>query len=36
MPTPVTKQHLNRGGIHLIDKGQQKLTAAMADHKVLL
>ena len=31
MPTPVTKQHLSRGGIHLNDKGQQKLTAAMAD-----
>ena len=31
MPTPVTKQHLSRGGIHLNDKGQQKLTAAMAE-----
>ena len=31
MPTPVTKQHLSRGGKHLNDKGQQKLTAAMAE-----
>ena len=31
MPTPVTKQHLSRGGIHLSDKGQQKLAAAMAE-----
>ena len=31
MPTPVTKQHLSRGGIHLNDMGQQKLTAAMAE-----
>ena len=31
MPTPVTNQHLSRGGIHLNDKGQQKLTAAMAE-----
>ena len=31
MPTPVTKQHLSLGGIHLNDKGQQKLTAAMAE-----
>ena len=31
MSTPVTKQHLSRGGIHLNDKGQQKLTAAMAE-----
>ena len=31
MPTPVTKQHLSRGGIHLNDKGQQKLTAVMAE-----
>ena len=36
MPTPVTKQHLNCGGIPLIHKGQKKLTAAMDDHKVLL
>ena len=28
MPIPVTQQHLSRGGIHLNDKGQQKLTAA--------
>ena len=31
MPTPVTKQHLSRGGIHLNDKGQQKLTVTMAE-----
>ena len=31
MPTPITKQHLSRGGIHLNDQGQQKLTAAMAE-----
>ena len=31
MPTPITKQHLSRGGIHLSDKGQQKLSAAMAE-----
>ena len=31
MPTPVTKQHLSRGGIHINDQGQQKLTAAMAE-----
>ena len=31
MPTTITKQHLSRGGIHLNDKGQQKMTAAMAE-----
>ena len=31
IPTPVTKQHLSRDGIHLNDKGQQKLTAAIAE-----
>ena len=31
MPTPVTKQHLSPGEIHLNNKGQQYLTAAMAE-----
>ena len=31
MPTPVTKQHLSRGGIHLNDKVHQKLTVTMAE-----
>ena len=30
MHAPVTKQHMSRGGIHLNDKGQQNLTAAMS------
>ena len=31
IPTPVTKQHLSRDGIHLNDMGQQKLTAVIAE-----
>ena len=31
IPTPITKQHLNRGGIHINEEGQQKLTSAMAE-----
>ena len=31
LPTPMKKQHLNRGGIHLNEEGQQILTSAMAE-----
>ena len=31
LPTPVKKQHLYRGGIHLNEEGQQILTSAMAE-----
>ena len=31
LPTPITKIHLYRGGIHLNEEGQQKLTSAMAE-----
>ena len=31
LPTPLKKQHLYRGGIHLNEEGQQILTSAMAE-----
>ena len=31
LPTPINKIHLYRGGIHLNEEGQQKLTSAMAE-----
>ena len=31
LPTPINKTHLYRGGIHLNEEGQQKLTSAMAE-----
>ena len=31
LPTPINKTHLYRGGVHLNEKGQQKLTSAMAE-----
>ena len=31
LPTPINKTHLYRGGVHLSEEGQQKLTSAMAE-----
>ena len=34
LPTPVKKQHLYRGGIHLNEEGQQILTSALNNHSI--